>query len=66
MNVNKILDGLFIINSFIVYSLILVLGLSFLGFVKINENIVIATAIITLCYLIEGLLADRRSKKQEG
>ena len=61
--IDKILDGLFTINSLIVGIILGFLTLDLFGFFEFQNNILFAFGIILLCYTVEGFLAVRRSDK---
>ncbi len=62
---NLILDGMFVINSFIVIIIDLLLIISLFGIVDISNKQLITIGVILILYGIEGYLVGKRQKTGE-
>jgi len=62
---NLILDGMFVINSFMVIIIDLLLIISLFGIVDISNKQLITIGVILILYGIEGYLVGKRQKTGE-
>ena len=62
--INKILDGLFFVNSLLVGIMIGYEVLGIFGFVEFDKSLFYPVLVIMFLYFIEGIFVVRRTKLQ--